>query len=344
MEFFRSWVTTTENRLYLGWFGCLMVPTLVSATFAYIIGAPPVDIDGIREPVSGSLLYANNIISGAVIPSSNAMGVHFYPIWEAASLDEWLYNGGTYQVVIFHFFIGVCSYLGHLWHGGRTLFHDVFSGIGAESLDTLEFGAFEKQEFSPSLKRMSIIFGDREVGVVQQIIGSVIDVQVTEGTELPDIYNLLKIKIKTLSDRSALIYRLAEVNLLLSPTLVRCILISGSEGLSRGLKVYDTHPEITKLLSIYSLTRIFNGLIEINLRDPALESCPPLPVPPIWRFAPKITDLGGVSASQIETGIKVIDAGIPIKRGDKTPLSRDMRVQIIRTRKIQLCEYLLPRL
>ena len=40
------------------------------------------------------------------------MGVHFYPIWEAASLDEWLYNGGTYQVVVFHFFIGVCSYLG----------------------------------------------------------------------------------------------------------------------------------------------------------------------------------------------------------------------------------------
>jgi photosystem II P680 reaction center D1 protein len=73
-----------------------MVPTILSATFAYIIAfvaAPPVDIDGIREAVSGSLLYGNNIISGAVIPSSNAMGVHFYPIWEAASLDEWLYNG-----------------------------------------------------------------------------------------------------------------------------------------------------------------------------------------------------------------------------------------------------------
>ena len=40
----------------------------------------------------------NNIISGAVIPSSNAIGVHFYPIWEAASVDEWLYNGGPYQL------------------------------------------------------------------------------------------------------------------------------------------------------------------------------------------------------------------------------------------------------
>jgi photosystem II P680 reaction center D1 protein len=45
--------------------------------------------DGIREPVSGSLLYGNNIISGAVVPTSNAIGLHFYPIWEAASLDEW---------------------------------------------------------------------------------------------------------------------------------------------------------------------------------------------------------------------------------------------------------------
>ncbi|GCE65926.1 photosystem I reaction center subunit IX [cyanobiont of Ornithocercus magnificus] len=62
------------------------------------IAAPPVDIDGIREPVAGSLIYGNNIISGAVVPSSNAIGLHFYPIWEAASLDEWLYNGGPYQL------------------------------------------------------------------------------------------------------------------------------------------------------------------------------------------------------------------------------------------------------
>merc|ERR1712194_314254 len=73
------------------------------------------DIDGIREPVAGSLLYGNNIISGAVVPSSNAIGVHFYPIWEAASIDEWLYNGGPYQLVVFHFFIGVCAYIGREW-------------------------------------------------------------------------------------------------------------------------------------------------------------------------------------------------------------------------------------
>ena len=115
---FCQWVTSTDNRLYVGWFGVLMIPCLLVATSVFIIafiGAPPVDIDGIREPVAGSLLYGNNIISGAVVPSSNAIGLHFYPIWEAASLDEWLYNGGPFQLVVFHFLIGIYAYMGREW-------------------------------------------------------------------------------------------------------------------------------------------------------------------------------------------------------------------------------------
>ena len=84
---FCNWITSTENRLYVGWFGVIMIPTLLTAISVFIIAflaAPPVDIDGIREPVSGSLMYGNNIISGAVVPTSNAIGLHFYPIWEAA--------------------------------------------------------------------------------------------------------------------------------------------------------------------------------------------------------------------------------------------------------------------
>ena len=107
---FCDWVTSTDNRLYVGWFGVLMIPTLLAATVCFIVafvGAPPVDIDGIREPVAGSLMYGNNIISGAVVPSSNAIGLHFYTIWEAASIDEWLYNRGPFQLVFFHFLIGI---------------------------------------------------------------------------------------------------------------------------------------------------------------------------------------------------------------------------------------------
>jgi photosystem II P680 reaction center D1 protein len=117
-EQFSNWITSTENRLYIGWFGTLMFPTLLAATTCFItafLAAPPVDIDGIREPVAGSLLYGNNIISGAVIPSSNAIGMHFYPIWEAASVDEWLYNGGEYQLIVMHFLLGVASYMGREW-------------------------------------------------------------------------------------------------------------------------------------------------------------------------------------------------------------------------------------
>ena len=117
-ESFCQWITNTDNRIYVGWFGVLMIPCLLAATICYIIAfiaAPPVDIDGIREPVAGSFLYGNNIISGAVIPSSNAIGLHFYPIWEAATLDEWLYNGGPYQLVVFHFLIGISAYMGRQW-------------------------------------------------------------------------------------------------------------------------------------------------------------------------------------------------------------------------------------
>ena len=110
-------VISSSNRIYIGWFGVLMIPTLLTATAVFFIAfaaAPPVDIDGIREVVCGSLLYGN-IITGAVVPTSNAIGLHFYPIWEAATVDEWLYNGGPYQCIVCHFFIGICSYMGREW-------------------------------------------------------------------------------------------------------------------------------------------------------------------------------------------------------------------------------------
>jgi photosystem II CP47 chlorophyll apoprotein len=43
-----------------------------------------------------------------------------------------------------HLNFALLFFFGHLWHGGRTLFKDVFAGIGAESLEQVEFGAFKK--------------------------------------------------------------------------------------------------------------------------------------------------------------------------------------------------------
>jgi photosystem II P680 reaction center D1 protein len=116
-QLFAAFLGST-SRLYIGVFGLAMAPVLLPAAAGFLlcfVAAPPVDIDGIREPVAGSLLYGNNIVSGALIPSSNAIGVHFYSFWEALSLDEWLYNGGSYQFTVLHFFIGVCAWMGREW-------------------------------------------------------------------------------------------------------------------------------------------------------------------------------------------------------------------------------------
>jgi len=65
-EKFVGWITSLENRIYIGWFGCLLIPTIFAATSAFIvafIAAPAVDIDGIREPVAGSLLRKQHYLS-----------------------------------------------------------------------------------------------------------------------------------------------------------------------------------------------------------------------------------------------------------------------------------------
>jgi len=113
-----DWITSSENRIYIGWFGVLMIPTALAASICFIIAlvvAPPVDLEGIREPVVGALLDGNNLITAAVIPTSAAIGLHFYPVWDAASLEEWLYNGGPYQLIVFHTLIAIWCYLGRLW-------------------------------------------------------------------------------------------------------------------------------------------------------------------------------------------------------------------------------------
>ena len=57
----------------------------------------------------------NNITSGAIIPASAAIDLHYYPVWEAASVDEWLYNGGPYELIVLYFLLGVACYMHREW-------------------------------------------------------------------------------------------------------------------------------------------------------------------------------------------------------------------------------------
>jgi hypothetical protein len=46
---FCDWVTSTENRLYIGWFGVLMIPTLLTATSVFIIAFIAVETNELRQ-------------------------------------------------------------------------------------------------------------------------------------------------------------------------------------------------------------------------------------------------------------------------------------------------------
>jgi photosystem II P680 reaction center D1 protein len=108
-------ITSLENRLYIGWFGSYDSNIINCNNLFHhrFIAAPPVDIDGIREPVAGSLMYGNTSLL-VLLSKFKRNWCSFYPIWEA-SVDEWLYNGGPYQLVVLHFLTGVACWMGREW-------------------------------------------------------------------------------------------------------------------------------------------------------------------------------------------------------------------------------------
>ena len=74
-----------------------------------------VDIDGICEFVFGFFFYGNNIIFGVIIFIFVVIGLYFYLIWEVVFVDEWLYNGGFYELIVLYFLFGVVCYMGCEW-------------------------------------------------------------------------------------------------------------------------------------------------------------------------------------------------------------------------------------
>lgn len=148
----------------------------------------------------------------------------------------------------------------------------------------------------------------RCIGKVTQVMGPVVDVRFNEG-ELPSIYNALTIPV---GDRTLTV----EVAQHIGDNVARCIAMSSTDGLQRGVDVNDTGAPISVPVGRETLGRIFNVLGD------AVDNQPTPETEERWnihRSAPDYDELA-TSAEIFETGIKVIDLICPYSKGGKIGL------------------------
>lgn len=145
-------------------------------------------------------------------------------------------------------------------------------------------------------------------GVINQIIGPVIDIKFEEG-ELPELLNAIKIPH---NDDTVM----AEVAQHIGDDVVRCVALSSTDGLTRGMTAMDTGAPITVPVGDEVLGRLFNVMGQtIDEKGPVNTT----KTSPIHKPAPSFEDQN--TKSEIyETGIKVIDLIGPYTRGGKVGL------------------------
>ena len=146
-------------------------------------------------------------------------------------------------------------------------------------------------------------------GTITQISGSVVDVRFETGS-LPKIREALTVEVggKTL---------VMEAAQHIDSNCVRCIMLSGSEGLSRGAEVTATGDGIRVPVGKCTLGRLFNVLGEpIDGEGPVPETEQRWA---IHRKAPRF-DEQSPAVEILETGIKVIDLLEPYPKGGKIGL------------------------
>ena len=149
------------------------------------------------------------------------------------------------------------------------------------------------------------------VGRVMRVIGPTVDVEFATG-ELPEIYNAITIEGEHLDRRVTI-----EVALHLGDRVVRCIAMSTTDGLVRGMAAVDTGAPISVPVGEQCLGRV------INLLGENVDPGGPLPNQelrlPIHRDPPKLVDQD-TETSILETGIKVVDLLAPYPKGGKVGL------------------------
>ncbi|OXM86405.1 F0F1 ATP synthase subunit beta [Paenibacillus rigui] len=152
-------------------------------------------------------------------------------------------------------------------------------------------------------------------GRVVNITGPVVDIEFERG-HLPEILNAIKIEKKADKAGEQDIKLTVEVAVHLGDNLVRCIAMSTTDGMVRGLEAVDTGAAIAVPVGAATLGRVFNVLgdpIDGNDEvDRTLTS-------PIHKPAPTFENLS-TQVEILETGIKVIDLMAPYVKGGKIGL------------------------
>ena len=149
---------------------------------------------------------------------------------------------------------------------------------------------------------------EKNIGKVVQIIGPVLDIRF-EADHLPNLLNAIHIE----NEGKTLV---AEVSQHIGGDIVRCIAMSSTDGLRRGVEAVDTGSPITVPVGPETLGRIFNLLGEPVDNKPAPDIKKRLPIHrPAPSFEEQVT-----STEILETGIKVIDLIAPYQKGGKIGL------------------------
>lgn len=147
-------------------------------------------------------------------------------------------------------------------------------------------------------------------GTIAQVRGPVVDIRFPSDA-LPPLLNAI-----TIRDPERGINLVAEVAQHLGDDLVRCVAMSSTDGLVRGMAAEDTGAPISVPVGPQTLGRLFDVL---GQPIDGLAELDEAPRAPIHRPAPPLQEQS-VAVEQFETGIKVIDLLCPFPRGGKIGL------------------------
>lgn len=152
-------------------------------------------------------------------------------------------------------------------------------------------------------------------GKIIQVIGPVVDV-VFPAEQLPEIYNAVKIQSAEQVDKSTNIDLTLEVAQHLGNNTVRCIAMSTTDGLVRGMVAVDQGAAISVPVGDATLGRLLNVVGE------PIDNEGPVKSKERWEIHREAPTFAEQSASTeiLETGIKVIDLIAPYVKGGKIGL------------------------